>query len=84
MLFKQWLGKLELAPDLVARMPARLLELGLNELPLNADHAAVAATLPLDNRDPFDRLLVAQALGADLGFISNEAEFDQTGVRRIW
>lgn len=84
LLFKHWLGKLELAPDLVAGMPTRLLELGLSELPLSADHAAAAATLALDNRDPFDRLLVAQALSEDLGLISNEEEFGQTGVRRIW
>ena len=40
--------------------------------------------LPITVRDPFDRLLIAQALGRNLVLVSIETLFDQYGVRRIW
>ncbi|HXX85726.1 MAG TPA: type II toxin-antitoxin system VapC family toxin [Casimicrobiaceae bacterium] len=46
-------------PEQVARAAA---ESGLDELPIRAEHAALTARLPTHHRDPFDRLLVAQAL----------------------
>jgi PIN domain nuclease of toxin-antitoxin system len=44
----------------------------------------LAGRLPGPHRDPFDRLLVAQAITADLALVSNEAAFDAYGVRRLW
>jgi PIN domain nuclease of toxin-antitoxin system len=40
--------------------------------------------LPHHHRDPFDRLLAAQALAEDLTLISRDAIFDQYGVKRLW
>ena len=40
--------------------------------------------MPGEHRDPFDRLLIAQALVEDLTLVSNEAIFDGFGVKRLW
>ena len=53
-------------------------------LPITVEDAARAGALPGPLRDPFDRLLIAQALGRNLVLISIETLFDQYGVRRIW
>jgi PIN domain nuclease of toxin-antitoxin system len=53
-------------------------------LTLTAPSAFMAARLEIDHRDPFDRMLIAQALTDDLTFISNEAVADEAGVRRLW
>ena len=42
------------------------------------------ARFPVPLRDPFDRMLVAQALSRNLVLISNESLFDRYGVRRLW
>jgi PIN domain nuclease of toxin-antitoxin system len=53
-------------------------------LPVEVRHAALVATLPFHHKDPFDRLLVAQALAEDIPLVSNETIFDDYGVRRLW
>jgi PIN domain nuclease of toxin-antitoxin system len=53
-------------------------------LPIEVRHTAVVATLPMHHRDPFDRLLIAQALAENIPLVSNEALFDAYGVRRLW
>ena len=54
------------------------------ELPIAVADGERAGRLPGPHRDPFDRMIVAQALGADLMLVSNEALFDGYGVRRLW
>lgn len=61
-----------------------LIASGLRYLPILLDHAKAAGELPLDHRDPFDRLLIAQARIEDAVLVSNEKLFDQFGVRRLW
>ena len=56
---KSTLGKLRVEPTLLVAEIARS---GFIELPVTARHAAVVANLPMHHKDPFDRLLVAQAL----------------------
>jgi PIN domain nuclease of toxin-antitoxin system len=53
-------------------------------LPIEVRHTALVATLPFHHRDPFDRLLIAQALVEDITLVSNEELFDSYGVRRLW
>ncbi|MEN2787724.1 type II toxin-antitoxin system VapC family toxin [Sphingomonas qilianensis] len=53
-------------------------------LPLSMAHAQLAGSLPIPHRDPFDRLLIAQAQIEQTTLVSNEALFDQFGVRRLW
>jgi PIN domain nuclease of toxin-antitoxin system len=62
-------------------------EISLNNfliLPIEPKHTAVITTLPFYHKDPFDRLLVAQALVEDLLVISADAVLDQYGIKRIW
>ncbi len=53
-------------------------------LPIEIRHAARVAALPFHHKDPFDRLLIAQALVDNLTLVSNEALFDAYGVKRLW
>lgn len=53
-------------------------------LPISVQHAERAGLLRIEHRDPFDRMLVAQALTDDLVLLSHEAVFDAAGVRRYW
>jgi PIN domain nuclease of toxin-antitoxin system len=47
-------------------------------------HAAAVATLPLHHRDPFDRLLIAQAQVENMSIVSIDAAFDAYSVARLW
>ena len=53
-------------------------------LPISIRHGQVAGALPGPHRDPFDRMLIAQAMTEDLTLVSNEQAFDAYGVRRLW
>lgn len=53
-------------------------------LPVTTAHAITAGKLDLSHRDPFDRLLIAQALVERVPIVSNDAVFDSFGVERIW
>jgi PIN domain nuclease of toxin-antitoxin system len=59
---------------------------GFGLLPIQPEHAARVASLPFlpGHRDPFDRMLVAQALVENLELVSSDAQLDGYGVRRIW
>jgi PIN domain nuclease of toxin-antitoxin system len=48
------------------------------------DHIEQCKSLPLYHRDPFDRMLIAQAMAEDLTLVSNETVFDAYGVARVW
>jgi PIN domain nuclease of toxin-antitoxin system len=64
------IGKLNADPDdLVAGISAS----GFAELPVSARHAARVVTLPQHHRDPFDRLLVVQAIHEPLHFLTADA-----------
>ena len=77
---KRSLGKLEAPRDLAPT----LLEAGALALPVDLDHAAAVEALPWHHRDPFDRLLVAQAHVEDAALVSGDAVLDAYGVRRVW
>jgi PIN domain nuclease of toxin-antitoxin system len=47
-------------------------------------HTSILTTLPLHHRDPFDRLLIAQALVEAIPIIGSDAQFDAYGVKRLW
>lgn len=53
-------------------------------LPVAIEHGEHAGRLLIAHRDPFDRMLIAQALSEDLWLVSNEELFDRSGVRRYW
>lgn len=84
MAIKYSLGKLVLTRPFGELIPAQLELNGISVLPLAVSHAAAVASLPFHHRDPFDRILVAQALTEQLPILSNDAVFDAYGVTRIW
>lgn len=57
---------------------------GISTLPIQESHVLRVQHLPMHHRDPFDRLLVAQALDEGLVLVSRDAAFDAYGVPRIW
>jgi PIN domain nuclease of toxin-antitoxin system len=57
---------------------------GMLELPISLAHAREAGSLPLVHRDPFDRMLIAQARVERCQIVSNESLFDAYGVSRRW
>lgn len=59
-------------------------DLELTAIPITANEAAAVEFLPPHHSDPFDRLLVAQALERNLELVSADAIFDRYGVRRVW
>ena len=69
-----------LAEDIVGHMVAANFE----ELPITVDDASRAGALPDFHRDPFDRILIAQALARNIPIVSNDRVFDRYGVRRLW
>ncbi len=81
---KHRLGKLPNAEALALDMSGAIAEQNFEELPITVEHAAHAGALPGPHRDPFDRMLIAQALAHNLAVISNESLFDRYGVRRLW
>ena len=78
------IGKLPGAVYLAENLLECLRGQGFSELPVTLSDGLRAGNMPGDHRDPFDRMLIAQALARDIPLISNETAFDAFGVRRIW
>jgi len=81
---KHRLGKLGTAGPLLDRLLDYLADQGFVELGVSIRHGHRAGALPGPHRDPFDRMLLAQAQVEGLALVSNEAAFDRYGVERLW
>lgn len=81
---KHRVGKLDFARAHAIKFSDEIAKDNLESLPLTADHARLAGALQISHRDPFDRMLIAQAQIEELTLISNEKLFDQFGVIRFW
>ena len=81
---KYRLGKLPKAQALVDDFVPSIQSAGYLPLPISLEHALRAGRLPADHKDPFDRMLAAQAIHEDLALISNDEQLDVFGVRREW
>ena len=77
---KRSLGRLETPDDLPATIEAE----GFAWLAVGRHHAWSVSALPLHHRDPFDRLLIAQALADGLPVITTDPHFDAYGVEVLW
>jgi PIN domain nuclease of toxin-antitoxin system len=77
------IGKLDW-PTAAGSVNAYVLSQDFRALPISLDHAERAGQLAIAHRDPFDRMLIAQAQAEELWLVSNEAVFDASGVRRYW
>lgn len=78
------LGKLPEAARLDRAFETFIEAQDFKPLPLTLEHALVAGGLSDSHKDPFDRLLIGQALSENMTLISNERIFDGFGVRRLW
>jgi PIN domain nuclease of toxin-antitoxin system len=81
---KVQLGKLQGAEFIAQEFGEHLARQGFTGLDITVEHGQRAGNLPGPHRDPFDRMLIAQAQAANLTVVSNEAVFDQYGVVRLW
>jgi PIN domain nuclease of toxin-antitoxin system len=78
---KASLGKLDIPLDLSKAMDV----MGIQALPLSYDHAAALRTLPLHHRDPFDRLMIAQAMTDGLTLVTHDRAFARyDGLSVLW
>ena len=77
-------GKLQISQPLELFVPNQLSLNQMSALQITVDHTALVATLPLHYRDPFDRLLVAQALTEQMSIVSKDEALDAYGITRLW
>ena len=78
------LGKLPEAARLTHRLSESMAEQNFKPLPINLEHGRLGGLLPGQHRDPFDRILAAQALLEDMPLVTNDAAFAPFGVRVVW
>jgi PIN domain nuclease of toxin-antitoxin system len=78
------LGKYPLSAPFESFISKSIEDNGFTILPLEPKHAAVLTSLPFHHRDPFDRMIVAQASAENISIVSADALLDRYGVRRIW
>jgi PIN domain nuclease of toxin-antitoxin system len=78
------IGKLTLTQPFDAFIPDQFTKNAIDLLPIAVSHLALVSTLPLHHRDPFDRLLVAQAIIEQIPIVSIDDKFDMYGANRTW
>ncbi|ARR55643.1 PIN domain nuclease [Rhizorhabdus wittichii DC-6] len=78
------IGKLPGAALLARDFEAIVAAQGFAELAITVRHARLAGEMNIAHKDPFDRLLIAQAQTEDMVLVSNEALFDGFAMQRLW
>ncbi len=78
------IGKYPKGFQVVTDWEKRLIEDGFEELSIGFRHALKAGTLPGDHRDPFDRMIAAQAMISDLSVLTCDPEIAGLGVKTAW
>ena len=78
------IGKLPGAAEVANNIAACIESQGFEPLPISIRHAQRAGLLPGPHRDPFDRMLAAQAQAEELPIASRDVVFNGYGVRRLW
>lgn len=83
---KLGLGKPDfaLAPGWWDAIPQGLVAQGVRRLDILGEHCFEVSRLPLHHRDPFDRMLIAQAITGKRSILSCDTKFDDYPVRRVW
>jgi len=79
--YKQKFGRLRPLPGI---LPDRLRREGMEILPVSMDHALAAAALPGPHRDPWDRIMMAQAAAEQCQVVTVDAVFSDYGVPVLW
>ncbi|MGH8069034.1 MAG: type II toxin-antitoxin system VapC family toxin [Candidatus Entotheonellia bacterium] len=78
------LGKLTVGMPIEVLMTEHLTRNAIDILPITVAHLIALSTLPLHHRDPFDRLLIAQAMVEQAPLVSADPAFDAYPVQRVW
>lgn len=82
---QKWrLGKLSMIDDPALHFPAMMTENGFDAFDLTTAHTLAAGLLPGEHRDPFDRLIAAQALALDATVITRDPAFAAFGCKVLW
>src|SRR5256885_7624160 len=81
---KTTLGRLTLAVPFDDLVTEHVRTNGFRILPIEVQHLQRLIALPLHHRDPFDRLIVAQALSEQIPIVSGDKALDMYGVERLW
>ena len=81
---KAGLGKLDLGEPSRSFLPREITRNNFELLPISLAHVTMVEELTTHHRDPFDRLLTAQAIMEGLSLVSADSIFDQYGVARVW
>ena len=77
---KRAAGKLKYTGSPAVQVPLHIKRSGVLPLPITADHGLAAAALPMHHRDPFDRMMIAQALAEDLTISTADERLSAYGV----
>jgi PIN domain nuclease of toxin-antitoxin system len=78
------LGKLDVAIEVVENFGAYLARERFEAVSVTVQHAIRAGLLPGPHKDPFDRMLIAQALAENIPIVSNDRALDGYGAQRLW
>ena len=78
------LGKYPLSAPYLTFITQGIDDNGFTVLPIEPKHTEVLTTLPLHHRDPFDRLIVAQAMVEGISVVSVDPQLDAYSIRRLW
>ena len=81
---KHRIGKFRQGGRIIDQWSERLEVDGFLELPISCAHAMRAGTLPGEHRDPFDRMIAAQALIEQLPVMTNDLELQNLGAQLVW
>jgi PIN domain nuclease of toxin-antitoxin system len=81
---KYRIGKLDHASAVATDVRAAIASQAFVELPVTVLHGQIAGALAGGHRDPFDRMLIAQAMLERMMFVSNEIRFDAFAIKRLW
>jgi PIN domain nuclease of toxin-antitoxin system len=81
---KYRIGKLQEAAAIVADFPALIVRCHFVPLPVTIEHGHRAGLLPVEHKDPFDRMLAAQAIIEDMGLVTADPAMAGFGARLVW
>ena len=84
MAIKLSIGKLSLGRAFGTLIPEQMRLNGIGLLQIEVAHVLAVVELPFHHRDPFDRLLIAQAMVEQIPIVSGDPAFDSYGIKRLW
>jgi len=81
---KMSIGKIELEDDALTRLKHWCDENTITTIPISLQHCRLVQDLPFHHRDPFDRLIIAQAISENLDVLTVDEHFPKYNVTVIW